>query len=88
MSSKARLSKYHKRVSVPEDDDEHCWKEENGGVDARYLKSVKSPRDAQHYYRQNMKTLDSFPARRMTLQREKGRRQAVRGPAFMFNARG
>uniref|UniRef100_A0A8B9HCM4 Transient receptor potential cation channel, subfamily C, member 3 n=1 Tax=Astyanax mexicanus TaxID=7994 RepID=A0A8B9HCM4_ASTMX len=34
------------------------------------------------------KTLDTFPGRRMTLQREKGRRQAVRGPAFMFNARG
>uniref|UniRef100_A0AAR2ITE4 Transient receptor ion channel domain-containing protein n=1 Tax=Pygocentrus nattereri TaxID=42514 RepID=A0AAR2ITE4_PYGNA len=28
------------------------------------------------------------PSRRMTLQREKGRRQAIRGPAFMFNARG
>ncbi|XP_058263585.1 short transient receptor potential channel 3 isoform X2 [Hemibagrus wyckioides] len=88
MSAKSRLSKYHKRVSVPGDDDEQRWKEENGGVDARYLKSVKSTRDAPHYYRYNMKTLDSFPARRMTLQREKGRRQAVRGPAFMFNERG
>lgn len=54
MSGKSRLSKYHKRVSVPEDDAEPCWKEENGGVDARYLKSVKSARDAPHYYRYNM----------------------------------
>uniref|UniRef100_A0A671KC82 Short transient receptor potential channel 3 n=1 Tax=Sinocyclocheilus anshuiensis TaxID=1608454 RepID=A0A671KC82_9TELE len=31
---------------------------------------------------------ESAPSSRMTLPREKGRRQAVRGPAFMFNARG
>uniref|UniRef100_A0A673N2G3 Short transient receptor potential channel 3 n=1 Tax=Sinocyclocheilus rhinocerous TaxID=307959 RepID=A0A673N2G3_9TELE len=35
-----------------------------------------------------MKSSDTFPHRRMTLPREKGRRQAVRGPAFMFNTRG
>uniref|UniRef100_A0A8C1J409 Transient receptor potential cation channel, subfamily C, member 3 n=1 Tax=Cyprinus carpio TaxID=7962 RepID=A0A8C1J409_CYPCA len=35
-----------------------------------------------------MKSSDTFPHRRMTLPREKGRRQAIRGPAFMFNARG
>uniref|UniRef100_A0A8C1Y586 Transient receptor potential cation channel, subfamily C, member 3 n=1 Tax=Cyprinus carpio TaxID=7962 RepID=A0A8C1Y586_CYPCA len=36
----------------------------------------------------SQKSSDTFPHRRMTLPREKGRRQAIRGPAFMFNARG
>ncbi|XP_016113048.1 short transient receptor potential channel 3-like [Sinocyclocheilus grahami] len=88
MSMKGRGSKYQKRVSFSEDEDEQCWKEENGGVDAHHLKSVKTVRDSSGYYRYNMKSSDSFPHRRMTLPREKGRRQAVRGPAFMFNARG
>ncbi|XP_059372230.1 short transient receptor potential channel 3 [Carassius carassius] len=90
MSMKGRGSKYQKRVSFSEDEDEQCWKEENGGVDAHYLKSGqgKTVRDSSGYNRYNMKSSDSFPHRRMTLPREKGRRQAVRGPAFMFNARG
>ncbi|XP_043113845.1 short transient receptor potential channel 3 isoform X1 [Puntigrus tetrazona] len=88
MSTKGRGSKYQKRVSFSEDEDEQCWKEENGGVDAHHVKSVKTVRDSSGYYRYNMKSSDSFPHRRMTLPREKGRRQAVRGPAFMFNARG
>ncbi|XP_052431196.1 short transient receptor potential channel 3 isoform X1 [Carassius gibelio] len=90
MSMKGRGSKYQKRVSFSEDEDEQCWKEENGGVDAHYLKSGqgKTGRDSSGYNRYNMKSSDSFPHRRMTLPREKGRRQAVRGPAFMFNARG
>ncbi|XP_058653471.1 short transient receptor potential channel 3 isoform X1 [Onychostoma macrolepis] len=88
MSMKGRGSKYQKRVSFSEDEDEQCWKEENGGVDAHHLKSVKTVRDSSGYYRYNMKSSDSFPHRRMTLPREKGRRQAVRGPAFMFNSRG
>uniref|UniRef100_A0A8C1QHZ1 Transient receptor potential cation channel, subfamily C, member 3 n=1 Tax=Cyprinus carpio TaxID=7962 RepID=A0A8C1QHZ1_CYPCA len=90
MSMKGRGSKYQKRVSFSEDEDEQCWKEENGGVDAHNLKSGqgKTVRDSSGYYRHNMKSSDSFPHRRMTLPREKGRRQAVRGPAFMFNARG
>ncbi len=32
---KGRGSKYQKRESFSEDEDEQCWKEENGGVDAR-----------------------------------------------------
>ncbi|CAM4618305.1 unnamed protein product [Leuciscus chuanchicus] len=85
MSMKARGSKYQKRVSFSEDEDEQCWKEENGGVDAHHLTSRDS---SAGYYRHNMKSSDAFPHRRMTLTREKGRRQAIRGPAFMFNARG
>ncbi|XP_050982999.1 short transient receptor potential channel 3 isoform X1 [Labeo rohita] len=88
MSMKGRGSRYQKRVSFSEDEDEQCWKEENGGVDAHHLKSVKTVRESSGYYRYNMKSSDTFPHRRMTLPREKGRRQAVRGPAFMFNARG
>ncbi|XP_067314186.1 short transient receptor potential channel 3 isoform X1 [Pseudorasbora parva] len=88
MSVKGRGSRYQKRVSFSEDEDEQCWKEENGGVDAHHLKSAQTLRDSSGYYRHNMKSSDAFPHRRMTLQREKGRRQAVRGPAFMFNARG
>ncbi|XP_039511054.1 short transient receptor potential channel 3 [Pimephales promelas] len=85
MSMKARGSKYQKRVSFSEDEDEQCWKEENGGVDAHHLTTRDS---SSRYYRHNMKSSDAFPHRRMTLTREKGRRQAIRGPAFMFNARG
>ncbi|XP_030621350.1 short transient receptor potential channel 3 [Chanos chanos] len=88
MSTKSRTSRFQKRVSFSEEEDEQCWKEENGGLDAHYLKSVKTIRDSSGYYRYNMKPAESFGHRRMTMQREKGRRQAVRGPAFMFNARG
>ncbi|XP_048035670.1 short transient receptor potential channel 3 isoform X1 [Megalobrama amblycephala] len=88
MSMKGRGSKYQKRVSFSEDEDEQCWKEENGGLDAHHLTSVQTVRDSSGYYRYNMKSSDTFPQRRMTLPREKGRRQAIRGPAFMFNARG
>ncbi|XP_076850222.1 short transient receptor potential channel 3 isoform X1 [Brachyhypopomus gauderio] len=88
MSAKGRESQYQKRASFSEEEDEQCWKEENGGLDAHHVKSVKTFRESSGYYQYNMKNFDSFPARRMTLPREKGRRQAVRGPAFMFNARG
>ncbi|KTF97802.1 hypothetical protein cypCar_00044479 [Cyprinus carpio] len=88
MSMKGRGSKYQKRASFSEDEDEQCWKEENGGVDAHHLKSVSTVSDSSGYNRYNMKSSDTFPHRRMTLPREKGRRQAIRGPAFMFNARG
>ncbi|XP_026064929.1 short transient receptor potential channel 3-like [Carassius auratus] len=88
MSMKGRGSKHQKRVSFSEDEDEQCWKEENGGVDAHHLKSVETVSDSSGYYRHNTKSLDTFPHRRMTLPREKGRRQAIRGPAFMFNDRG
>ncbi|TRY91328.1 hypothetical protein DNTS_030137, partial [Danionella cerebrum] len=84
MSMKARGSRQQTRVSFSEDEDEQSsWKEENGIVDAHHLKS-----EPTGYYRHKMKTSESFPHRRMTLPREKGRRQAIRGPAFMFNARG
>uniref|UniRef100_A0ACB8E8F1 Short transient receptor putative channel 3 n=1 Tax=Sphaerodactylus townsendi TaxID=933632 RepID=A0ACB8E8F1_9SAUR len=37
----------------------------------------------------DFRTIDGSPSlRRMTVMREKGRRQAIRGPAFMFNERG
>ncbi|XP_072524124.1 short transient receptor potential channel 3 isoform X2 [Salminus brasiliensis] len=88
MSTRSRASRFQRGGSASEGEDEQCWKEENGGVDAHYMKSGKTAEDAARAYRYNMKTLDTFPGRRMTLQREKGRRQAVRGPAFMFNARG
>ncbi|KAA0709782.1 Short transient receptor potential channel 3 [Triplophysa tibetana] len=86
MSTKATGSRFNKGVSFSEDEDEQCWKEENGGVDSHHMRSVRTVRDSSGYYRHNTK--ETFPHRRMTLQREKGRRQAVRGPAFMFNARG
>ncbi|XP_039607182.1 short transient receptor potential channel 3 isoform X2 [Polypterus senegalus] len=86
MSAKGR--KYQKRVSFSEDDNEQDWKEENGGLDSHYLKSVKTVRDSSGYY-QCAAPADNNPAqRRLTMMREKGRRQAVRGPAFMFNNRG
>uniref|UniRef100_A0A3B1ISV7 Transient receptor potential cation channel, subfamily C, member 3 n=2 Tax=Astyanax mexicanus TaxID=7994 RepID=A0A3B1ISV7_ASTMX len=88
MSARSRAGSGSGSGSGSGGEDEQRWKEENGGVDAHYLKSGKPAGDAARGYRYNMKTLDTFPGRRMTLQREKGRRQAVRGPAFMFNARG
>lgn len=51
MSMKARGSKYQKRVSFSEDEDEQCWKEENGGVDAHHLTTRDS---SAGYYRHNM----------------------------------
>ncbi|XP_017567028.1 short transient receptor potential channel 3 isoform X2 [Pygocentrus nattereri] len=88
MSARSRAARFQRGGSASEGEDEQRWKEENGGVDAHYMKSGKPERDAARGYRYNMKTIDTFPGRRMTLQREKGRRQAIRGPAFMFNARG
>ncbi|XP_006629229.2 short transient receptor potential channel 3 isoform X2 [Lepisosteus oculatus] len=86
MSAKGR--KYQKRVSFSEEDNEQDWKEENGGLDAHYLKSVKTVRDSSGYYHCTMPAGDNPTLRRLTMMREKGRRQAVRGPAFMFNNRG
>ncbi|KAL7868341.1 hypothetical protein SRHO_G00097250 [Serrasalmus rhombeus] len=124
MSARSRAARFQRGGSASEGEDEQRWKEENGGVDAHYMKSGKPERDAARGYRYNIvlsvfcnsdsywqrsgcdeclllvrllevdkplllrKTIDTFPGRRMTLQREKGRRQAIRGPAFMFNARG
>ncbi|XP_036432820.1 short transient receptor potential channel 3 [Colossoma macropomum] len=88
MSARSRATRFQRGGSASEGEDEQRWKEENGGVDAHYMKSGKTERDTARGYRYNMKAIDTFPGRRMTLQREKGRRQAVRGPAFMFNARG
>uniref|UniRef100_A0A6Q2X768 Transient receptor ion channel domain-containing protein n=1 Tax=Esox lucius TaxID=8010 RepID=A0A6Q2X768_ESOLU len=88
MSTKGR--KYHKRVSFSEEEDEQNWKEENGGVDAHYLKSVQTVRESSGYYAYNMKAAmeRELPVqRRMTAARDKGRRPAMRGPAFMFNDR-
>ncbi|KAJ8382373.1 hypothetical protein SKAU_G00031510 [Synaphobranchus kaupii] len=85
MSTKGR--KYQKRISCSEEENEKVWKEENGGVDAHHMKSVKTVRDSSGYYQYNMTLPDNPAQRRLTMLREKGRRQAVRGPAFMFNDR-
>ncbi|XP_035272592.1 short transient receptor potential channel 3 isoform X1 [Anguilla anguilla] len=86
MSTKSR--KYQKRVSFSEDENEKDWKEENGGVDAHFIKSVKTVRDSSGYYHHNIGDTDNPAQRHHGVMREKGRRQAVRGPAFMFNDRG
>ncbi|XP_023651748.1 short transient receptor potential channel 3 isoform X2 [Paramormyrops kingsleyae] len=86
MSEKGR--KYHKCVSFSEQENERRRKEDSGAVEARYMKSVKTARESSGYYQYHMMSMDPPTQRRLTVMREKGRRQAVRGPAFMFNNRG
>ncbi|KAJ8336322.1 hypothetical protein SKAU_G00396650 [Synaphobranchus kaupii] len=86
MSTKGR--KYQKRVSFSEDENEKDWEEDNGGVDAHFVKSVKTARDSSGYYHHNIANAETPAQRRHGVMREKGRRLAVRGPAFMFNNRG
>ncbi|XP_033890504.1 short transient receptor potential channel 3-like [Acipenser ruthenus] len=86
MSTKGR--KYQKRVSFSEEDNDQDWKEENGGLDSHHLRSVKTVRDSSGYYHHTLEGGDNNPKeKRLTMMREKGRRQAIRGPAFMFNNR-
>ncbi|XP_029807023.1 short transient receptor potential channel 3 [Suricata suricatta] len=67
------------------------WRGVNGGLEPR---SAPSSREAHSYCPQgfspglDMSMEESPSLRRKTVMREKGRRQAVRGPAFMFNDRG
>ncbi|XP_072553838.1 short transient receptor potential channel 3 isoform X4 [Paramormyrops kingsleyae] len=92
MSEKGR--KYHKCVSFSEQENERRRKEDSGAVEARYMKSVKTARESSGYYQYHISvgsprmSMDPPTQRRLTVMREKGRRQAVRGPAFMFNNRG
>ncbi|XP_041130131.1 short transient receptor potential channel 3 isoform X2 [Polyodon spathula] len=86
MSAKGK--KYQKRVSFPEQDNVLDWKERNGGLDSHHLKSVKTVSDSSDYYQSPMQEGDNLAQRRLTMMRDKGRRPAVRGPAFMFNNRG
>ncbi|XP_020956124.1 short transient receptor potential channel 3 isoform X4 [Sus scrofa] len=67
------------------------WRGVNGGLEPRLAPSQREP----HGYcpppfspRPDMSMEESPSLRRKTVMREKGRRQAVRGPAFMFNDRG
>nr|XP_058923547.1 short transient receptor potential channel 3 isoform X3 [Kogia breviceps] len=67
------------------------WRGVNGGLEPRLAPWQREPHD----YRlppfppgPDMSMEESPSLRRKTLMREKGRRQAVRGPAFMFNDRG
>ncbi|XP_017353080.1 short transient receptor potential channel 3 isoform X3 [Cebus imitator] len=67
------------------------WRGVNGGLEPR---SAPSQREAHGYgppplsHGPDLSMEGSPSLRRMTVMREKGRRQAVRGPAFMFNDRG
>ncbi|XP_038867572.1 short transient receptor potential channel 3-like [Salvelinus namaycush] len=85
MLTKAR--KYHKRESFFEEEDVQCWIEDNDGVNAHDLISVQKVRNSSGYCAYNVRAAElELPAhRRMTGAREKGRRPAMRGPAFMFN---
>ncbi|XP_027453508.1 short transient receptor potential channel 3 isoform X6 [Callorhinus ursinus] len=67
------------------------WRGVNGGLEQRLAPSQREP----HGYCPppfspglDMSMEGSPSLRRKTVMREKGRRQAVRGPAFMFNDRG
>ncbi|XP_072873712.1 short transient receptor potential channel 3 isoform X6 [Chlorocebus sabaeus] len=67
------------------------WRGVNGGLEPR---SAPSQRESHGYcpppfsHGPDLSMEGSPSLRRMTVMREKGRRQAVRGPAFMFNDRG
>ncbi|XP_064918208.1 short transient receptor potential channel 3 isoform X4 [Columba livia] len=71
------------------------WRGVNGGPEPPPppQRAVKTLREPYGYYppppfSSTMYIEESPSLRRMTMMREKGRRQAIRGPAFMFNNRG
>ncbi|XP_065692723.2 short transient receptor potential channel 3 isoform X3 [Patagioenas fasciata] len=71
------------------------WRGVNGGPEPPQppQRAVKTLREPYGYYppppfSSTMYIEESPSLRRMTMMREKGRRQAIRGPAFMFNNRG
>ncbi|XP_077156526.1 short transient receptor potential channel 3 isoform X5 [Paroedura picta] len=70
------------------------WRGVNGGLEPpQQQRAVKTQRETYGCYPPSPMlgtlTIDGSPSlRRMTVMREKGRRQAIRGPAFMFNERG
>ncbi|XP_064306587.1 short transient receptor potential channel 3 isoform X3 [Phalacrocorax carbo] len=71
------------------------WRGVNGGPEPPPppQRAIKTLREPYGYYPPppfaSTTYIDESPSlRRMTMMREKGRRQAIRGPAFMFNNRG
>ncbi|XP_043917463.1 short transient receptor potential channel 3 [Protopterus annectens] len=85
MSTKGRRCRDPARVSFTEED--RILKEKNGGLDS-YCRTIRTERDAFEHYPYMMPVGSNPSHRRTTMLREKGRRQAIRGPAFMFNDRG
>ncbi|KAM5158701.1 short transient receptor potential channel 3 isoform 2-T2 [Callospermophilus lateralis] len=96
MSTKVRKCKEQARVTFPAPEEEEegedaaaepqrrrrGWRGVNGGLEPR---SHRAPPGSPG---PDLSMEGSPSLRRMTVMREKGRRQAVRGPAFMFNDRG
>ncbi|XP_026959433.1 short transient receptor potential channel 3 isoform X2 [Sagmatias obliquidens] len=67
------------------------WRGVNGGLEPRLAPLQREPHDyclPPFPPGPDMSMEESPSLRRKTVMREKGRRQAVRGPAFMFNDRG
>ncbi|XP_059780233.1 short transient receptor potential channel 3 isoform X2 [Balaenoptera ricei] len=67
------------------------WRGVNGGLEPRLAPWQREPHDyclPPFPPGPDMSMEESPSLRRKTVMREKGRRQAVRGPAFMFNDRG
>ncbi|XP_060257057.1 short transient receptor potential channel 3 isoform X10 [Ovis aries] len=67
------------------------WRGVNGGLEPRSAPPQRGPRaycPPPFSPGPDMSMEESPSLRRKTVMREKGRRQAVRGPAFMFNDRG
>ncbi|XP_055261316.1 short transient receptor potential channel 3 isoform X6 [Moschus berezovskii] len=67
------------------------WRGVNGGLEPRPAPPLRGPRaycPPPFSPGPDMSMEESPSLRRKTVMREKGRRQAVRGPAFMFNDRG
>ncbi|XP_054410404.1 short transient receptor potential channel 3 isoform X6 [Pongo abelii] len=67
------------------------WRGVNGGLEPRSAPSQREPHGycpPPFSHGPDLSMEGSPSLRRMTVMREKGRRQAVRGPAFMFNDRG
>ncbi|XP_040186309.1 short transient receptor potential channel 3 [Rana temporaria] len=102
MSTKGRKCKElpAARVSFPDVGERGGWLAKNGGqwaplpqprgvlvlpAESGSLMTGGSPSD---YHFHSLAGESSPSVRRVTMMREKGRRQAVRGPAFMFNNRG
>ncbi|XP_063314466.1 short transient receptor potential channel 3 isoform X1 [Pelobates fuscus] len=103
MSTKARKCKElpAARVSFPELGESRGWLAKNGGQWAplpQPMGVLVLPAESSSFmaggshsdcYQFHSLAGDGSPSmRRVTMMREKGRRQAVRGPAFMFNNRG
>ncbi|XP_055503155.1 short transient receptor potential channel 3-like isoform X4 [Leucoraja erinacea] len=89
MSEEGKRSQVQTTVSFHEEETRRDWKEENGDLGSHYHNPVAE--DKRLYgLPQTMQGVNnpSVMQRRMTVLREKGRRQAVRGPTFMFNDRG